>query len=161
MLATWLELSEDEQKNYDTVKEKIIESLMPTEFVTLEQFHSRKLLPGESLSVFLHELRKLLAHSMLKVESSMRDQLFLHQFISGLPISIAKQLRATGEVKDINDSIQRARLLLSLEEHEKHSTAAVQPRITDVEQRLSKQIESLAEQVAALATRQETTEHGT
>ena len=152
MLATWLELSEDEQKNYDTVKEKIIESLMPTEFVTLEQFHSRKLLPGESLSVFLHELRKLLAHSMLKVESSMRDQLFLHQFISGLPISIAKQLRATGEVKDINDSIQRARLLLSLKEHEKHSTAAVQPRITDVEQRLSKQIESLAEQVAALAT---------
>ena len=37
-LATWLELSEHEQKDYNVVKKKIIESLMPTEFVTLAQF---------------------------------------------------------------------------------------------------------------------------
>ena len=87
-LATWLELSENEQKDYNADKKKKFESLM----VTLEQFHSRKLLPGESLSVFVRELRKLLVHSMPEVESSVRDQLLLHQFISGLPISIAKQL---------------------------------------------------------------------
>ena len=53
-LAAWLELDAEERKEYEKVKEKIVGILMPTGFVTLDQFHQRKLMPGESLSVFIH-----------------------------------------------------------------------------------------------------------
>ena len=63
-LAVWLELDEDEQKDYKGAKQKIVDVLMPTEFVTLDKFHNRRLLPGEALSVFVHDLKKLLSHAM-------------------------------------------------------------------------------------------------
>ena len=37
---------------------------MPIGFTLLDKFHSRRLLLGESLSLFSHELKKLLKHAM-------------------------------------------------------------------------------------------------
>ncbi|KAL5500252.1 hypothetical protein EMCRGX_G011777 [Ephydatia muelleri] len=122
-LAVWLELDEDEQKDYKGAKQKIVDVLMPTEFVTLDKFHNRRLLPGEALSVFVHDLKKLLSHAMPGIEANAKDQLLLHQLMAGLPTSITKQLRASGEIKNFNDTVQRARLLLSIEEQ--HSVVAV------------------------------------
>ena len=51
-LAIWLALDEDVQKEYDQVKAKMVKSLLPTEFLTLEQFHQRKLIPRENLCRF-------------------------------------------------------------------------------------------------------------
>ena len=151
-LAVWLELDEDEQKDYKGAKQKIVDVLMPTEFVTLDKFHNRRLLPGEALSVFVHDLKKLLSHAMPGIEANAKDQLLLHQLMAGLPTSITKQLRASGEIKNFNDTVQRARLLLSIEEQ--HSVVAVGSSgqgVQELEQRLSAQIEALSEQVAALA----------
>ncbi|KAL5491894.1 hypothetical protein EMCRGX_G017263 [Ephydatia muelleri] len=72
--------------------------------------------------------------------------------MAGLPTSITKQLRASGEIKNFNDTVQRARLLLSIEEQ--HSVVAVGSSgqgVQELEQRLGAQIEALSEQVAALA----------
>eukprot|EP00731_Ephydatia_muelleri_P000950 Em0001g950a len=66
-LATWLELDEEERKEDEKVKEKMFEILMPTGFVTFDQFHQRKLMPGESLSVFIHDMKKMLEHAMPKI----------------------------------------------------------------------------------------------
>lgn len=82
-LATWLELDEDVQKEYVKVKEKMVENLMPTEFVTLDHFHQRKLVPGESLSVFIHDLKKMLEHAMPKIDGETRNGLLLHQLMAG------------------------------------------------------------------------------
>ena len=151
-LAVWLELDEDVQKDYKRAKQKIVDVLMPTEFVTLDKFHNRRLLPGEALSVFVHDLKKLLSHAMPGIEANAKDQLLLHQLMAGLPTSITKQLRASGEIKNFNDTVQRARLLLSIEEQ--HSVVAVGSSgqgVQELEQRLGAQIEALSEQVAALA----------
>ena len=126
--------------------------LLTTEFVTLDKFHNRRLLPGEALSVFVHDLKKLLSHAMPGIEANAKDQLLLHQLMAGLPTSITKQLRASGEIKNFNDTVQRARLLLSIEEQ--HSVVAVGSSgqgVQELEQRLGAQIEALSEQVAALA----------
>ena len=56
-LAIWMELSEDEQKDFDDAKKKIAERIVPEVFVTLDEFHKRRLLPGESLSLFVYELK--------------------------------------------------------------------------------------------------------
>lgn len=54
-LAVWLELTEAQQSSVAETKKKLIEKMMPMKFVSLDQFHSRKLHPGEPLSVFTHD----------------------------------------------------------------------------------------------------------
>ncbi|KAL5517593.1 hypothetical protein EMCRGX_G003174 [Ephydatia muelleri] len=149
-LAIWLVLDEDVQKEYDQVKAKMVKSLLPTEFLTLQQFHQRKLIPGESLSVFLYDLKKLLQHAMPDVTADVRSQLLLHQLLVGLPTAVSKQLRANGEVNDLEKTIERARLLLSLEEERPTAVATVSTALSEVELKLRKQVDELAEQVAAL-----------
>ena len=48
-LAIWMELEEDDQKDYKRAKEKIIGKMMPMAFTTLDDFHRRQLRPGEPL----------------------------------------------------------------------------------------------------------------
>lgn len=83
-LAFWLELSEEEQENYGTAKEAIIKTMSPMEFISLDEFHKRKLRPGEALSVFVHDLKKLLEQAMLLLNKAGREPLLLHQFLAGV-----------------------------------------------------------------------------
>ena len=69
VLTTWLDLSDEERKNYGVVKEKLAIVMVSTSFTTLEQFHHRKLVPGEALSRFLHELKQLLDQAMPKIKA--------------------------------------------------------------------------------------------
>ena len=75
-LATWLELDKEERKEYEKVKEKMVEILMPTGFVTFDQFHQRKLMPGESLSVFIHDMKNMQCRTSME-----RRESFLHPFM--------------------------------------------------------------------------------
>jgi len=69
-------------------KGKIVSRITPVRFVSLSDFHSRKLRPGESLSVFVHELKQLLGQAIPNMNTDTSKQLLLHQFISGLPGAI-------------------------------------------------------------------------
>ena len=148
-LATWLDLSEVERGNFETAKKTITGKLMPAPFVTLDEFHRRKLLLGEALSVFVHDLKKLLGQAMSNLDAEARDQLLLHQFLAGIPPVIGRQLRATGEAKTLEAAVERARLLMTLDD-QAHA-AVVREGAGDVEQ-LKEQIGKLTEQVAALTT---------
>ena len=98
-LAIWLELSEEQQGNYDSVKGVIIKKMAPMGFATLEEFHQRKLHPGEALPLFVHDLKRLLEQAMPDLDAGAREQLLLHQFLAGIPSSVGKQLRTTGDTK--------------------------------------------------------------
>ena len=69
-----------------------------------------------------------------------------------MPLTISKQLRATGDVNKLETAVERARLLLSLEA-EKGDTASVAATAVKEEkqqvQQLQEQIEQLSTQVAA------------
>ena len=88
-LATWLELSEEEQSHYRIAKKRMIKKIAPMKFVTLEEFHQRKLHPGEALPLFIHDLKKLLDRAMPDVDATARGQLLLHQFQAGLPAAVS------------------------------------------------------------------------
>ena len=147
-LAVWLELSEEDQADYKVTKGKMVAKMAPMGFVSLDDFHKRSLHPGEALSVYLHALKKLLSQAMPNLEEGVRNQLLLHQLLSGLPASVSRQLRATGETTDLDKVMERARLLMTMEE-QKH-TAAVAEKETEV-QHLRDQVTALTEQVAALS----------
>jgi len=91
-LAVWLELSQEEQKDIATAKEKMIQKMAPTEFIFLEKFQKRKLLPGEAISLYLHELKMLLDQAMPVLATEAKQQLLVHQFLAGLPVSVSQQL---------------------------------------------------------------------
>ena len=79
----------------------------------------------------------------------MRDQLLLHQFMEEQNQAVRRQLRATGEAKDLAATMERAQLLISLDNQ--GQMGAVREGPSDIE-RLQEQIEKLMEQVAALST---------
>ena len=75
-------------------------------------------------------------------------QLILYLFVSGLPANISKQLRATGEVNNVDAVMEQVKLLMTMEEPQK--TAAIQ---TAKVQEHKGQISHLTEQVAALSVK--------
>ena len=154
-LVTWLELTSEQQSNYGQAKSKILERMGPVKFVSMDDFHRRRLLPGESLSVFSHELKKLIDQAMPTADAATRSQLLIHQFLTGLPTEISKRLRAVGEIDDLGQLIQRAKLLMTIDAKEKpeERSAAVQKPIDRVEA-LTEQVAALTQQIAAITTNQ-------
>ena len=76
-------------------------------FVSLDDFYKRSLLPGESLTEYIRQLKQLLTQSMPGIAHAARDQLLLQQFLSGLPHAVSKQLCAIGAT----DSLKTAAAL--------------------------------------------------
>ena len=130
-LAVWLELSEEQQQSYPTAKKELSIALMPMEFVSLDNFHRRTMRPGEALAVFVHNLKKLLEQAMPGLDALGREQLLLHQFLAGIPESVSRQLRATGEIKTLDSAVTRVRLLMTIDDH--GQAAAVTEGPTEVQ----------------------------
>ena len=156
-LAVWLEISEAEQADYKVVKKKLCDKLTPMGFVSLDEFHQRKLRPGEPLSVYVHDSKKLLNQAMPALDETARKQLLLHQFLAGLPQAVSRQLRAAGETKDLDVAIERTRLLLVLNEQDANAdkVAAISNQVHEVKE-LREQVVKLTEQVTALSTNSRT-----
>ena len=105
-----MDLMAEVKDNYETTKQTPTSKMTPASFVMLDEFHWRKLLSGEVLPMFFHHLKKLLPQVKLDLDTMMRDQLLLHQFMAGPPQAVRQQLRETGETKDL-----AAQLLISLD----------------------------------------------
>ena len=149
-LAIWLELSNEQQGDYKVAKEEIEKAMKPMGFVSLDDFHRRKLRPGEALSVFVHDLKKLINQAIPNMAKEAKEPLLLHQFLNGLPGPIMRQLRASGDIKTLEAVMTRARLLMTIDAE---PVAMVDEKPSEV-QRLTEQVALLTEQVAALSTHQ-------
>ena len=114
-LAVFLELEQDaHRKDYQMIKQYLQKAFHPVEaqFSVLQQFEKRRLLPGESPRMFLHNLRRTLVVAMPDLEDVSREKLLLHHFIAGLPDPYARQLRVIPEIKTLADALCRAQLLM-------------------------------------------------
>ena len=55
-------------------------------FVSLEDFHRRKLRPGEAISLYVHDLKNCLyTYTILDMEQAAKEPLLLHHFLVGIP----------------------------------------------------------------------------
>ena len=123
------------------------------EFVSLDEFHRRKLRPSESVSIYVHDLKKLLDQAMPGLEKVTRDQLLLHQILAGLLEAVSRQLRATGETKKLGSTIERARLLMTIEGGGQTASISRKEAVPSEVESLQEQVTALTEQVSALSTR--------
>ena len=160
-LASWLELTEEEQADFKTLKKKLIAKMAPLPFTALEEFHARNLRPGEPLPLFTQDLKRLLQSAMPGLDENAGEQMLIHQFLTGLPTDISRQLRATGEAKKLTKVVERARLLMtidnqSLSQSVAACTSKLETETKDEVSQLQHQVEALTQQVAALATQKST-----
>ena len=126
---------------------------MPMNFVSLEDFHRRKLRPGEAISLYVHDLKKLLTHAIPDMEQAAKEPLLLHQFLAGIPETISKQVRASGELTTLDAVVTRTKLLMAISS-DSVATLTAKPNVkTDEMQLLREQVASLTEQVAVLSTK--------
>ena len=79
-LAVWLELTEEEQKDYTRTKKKITDATKPMSFILLDNFYKQLLHPGEPLSLYVHELKQLLNQTMLEISAQTTEQLLCTSF---------------------------------------------------------------------------------
>lgn len=122
-VAIWLELSEEAQKDYETAKRAVIDGIMPMAFTSLEKFHQRKLHPGEALSVYVHNLKVLIECAMPDIDATSNGQLLLHQFLAGIPGHVSRQLQVMGETTDLQRVVEKACLLMSIDEQPENEAA--------------------------------------
>ena len=149
-LAAWMELTEDEKKDFDVAKTKLIRKLAPLEFVSLEQFQKRAIFPGESVGMYLYEMKRLLRQAMPELSDDASRQLLIHQFLTGLPAPVSRQLRAVGNMTNLEQLVERAKVLMVVDSSDE-KIAAVQSEPPEV-LKLKTQIQELTVQVAALIT---------
>ena len=148
-------MSKDCQGDYGAAKQKMIERMVPASFVSMDGFLKRRLGSGEALSLYLYELKWLLDQAMPGLDATARSPLLLHQFMEGLPTVVSRQLRAAGDVKDLDTALERVRTWMTLEEGSTTVAAMVEkPREETQVQKLAHQITLLTEQVAALSVRE-------
>ena len=50
--------------------------MSPVQFVSMDDFYSQKLLPGEPLSVFVHELKRLMDQAMPEMQAAVNSSVF-------------------------------------------------------------------------------------
>ena len=132
-------------------EETVVAKMAPMGFTSLEDFHRRKLQPGESVSVYLHDLKRLLDKALPDLEANARKQVVLHQFMSELPTNISAQLSATGDAKELDSTVEKARLLFGIGSQTPSPTAAVETGPSEVQQQKD-QLTELTQEVAVLAT---------
>ena len=149
-LASWLELTEEEQADFKTLKKKLIAKMTPLPFTTLEEFHDQKLRPGEPLPLFMQDLKWLLQSAMPGLDENTSEQMLIHQFLTGLPTDISQQLCATGEAKKLTKVVERARLLMmidnqSLPQRVATCTSKLETETKDEMSQLQHQVEALTQ----------------
>jgi len=60
----------------------------------MDDFHCRELLPGESLSFFVHKLKRLIGQAMPEADAVIFQQMLIHQLLTGHPTEVSRQLQA-------------------------------------------------------------------
>ena len=74
--------------------------------------------------MFSYNLKKKLQNqAMTKLNPAAREQLLLHKFLAGLPLSVSRLIRGTGEARELEQAVECACLLMAISEQE--HTAAI------------------------------------
>ena len=113
-LVVYLELPGELRKDYNSIKRALLDSFHPREarFIALNQFESRKMLPGESPQEFLYSIKQLLNQAIPDMDEAAREQLLLHRFLSGIPEQYSRSIRACSEIRCSTVALKHLKLLM-------------------------------------------------
>lgn len=107
--AVYLQLPSEDKENYHAIKEALISAFAADGFMAYEQFMARTLRQGETVDVYLADLRRLAA-----LIGGLPDRALTYAFVAGLPESTRSLLRAGCRMETMNlqQTLTRARAVL-------------------------------------------------
>jgi len=110
--AVYQQLTSADKKDFDKIKRALYTAFAADSFLAYEQFIARKLQPGETVDVFLAELRKL-ATSL----GGLSDKVLSCAFVAGLPDAVRQLLRASCRMDTltVEQLLARARAIMTEE----------------------------------------------
>ena len=119
--AVYQQLGESEKKKYEDIKKALTSAFASDRYEAYDQFERRRLRPGETVDVFVSELRRLAG-----LFGGMPDDSLACAFVAKLPDSARRALRAGSRMEDMTFSqlIGRARAVLADEETNTVAAAA-------------------------------------
>jgi hypothetical protein len=108
--AVYQQLSKEQKADVEEIKKALIRAFGLDRFSAFELFISRRLKAGESVDVFLADLRKL-ASSF----GGLPDEAMACAFVAGLPEAVRQLLRASARVEemDVGQILSRARAIMT------------------------------------------------
>ena len=109
--AVYKQLSEGERKDYKKLKSKLVQAFGSNCFEAYEMLMRRVLESGETVDVYVADLRRLVA----LMGQQEPEQLLKCAFVAGLPGDVAVQLKSLSAVEDLSllQLTDRARMILS------------------------------------------------
>ena len=94
-LVCWLDIPAETKKIFKDVKRLLVEKLRPSGFVAFAEFQARKLHPGETALLYVHELKRLLEDAMPYLDADSQDRILFQQLLAaGLPEDCSRALNA-------------------------------------------------------------------
>lgn len=122
--AVYKQMPEETRKDYELVKKGILAAFGVDCYVAYEQFRDRVLQVGESVDVFLSDLKRL--GMLIGLGGAAAEPIVKCAFVAGLPADVKIQLKSVAEVEKLGlDAIAtRARVLLSTRDGESVFCAA-------------------------------------
>lgn len=109
--AVYQQLSTETKGDYDTLKQELTTAFSTNPFASYEQLRNRVLVDGESVDVYLADLRRLV--NLMGQKDA--NALLRCAFVAGLPSEIAMQLRSTANISqmELADIVTKARAMLA------------------------------------------------
>ncbi|KAG0710637.1 hypothetical protein GWK47_022384 [Chionoecetes opilio] len=107
--SVYQQLNSADKNDFSKIKAALISAFAADKFVAYEQFVIRRLQDGESVDVYLADLRRLAA-----LFGGIPDNGLICAFVAGLPSSVSHILRAGSRLEDldITQVLSRARAVL-------------------------------------------------
>lgn len=109
--AVYQQLSEDVKKDYGLLKAELVQAFGVNCFTAYESLQSRKYVDGETVDVYMADLRRLVT----LVGQPNPESMLKCAFVSGLPVEVAIQLKSIVAIEKLNldEIVTRARMILS------------------------------------------------
>lgn len=110
--SVYQQLDSQDKANFKKIKAALISAFAVDKFVAYDQFVTRRLRDGESVDVYLADLRRLAT-----LFGGIPDAGLSCAFVAGLPASVSRILRAGSRLENMNitDILNRARAVLAEE----------------------------------------------
>ena len=109
--SVYQQLSDDIKADYDKLKKELTTAFSTNPFSSYEQLRNRVLSEGESVDVYLADLRRLVN----LMGQTVADPLLRCAFVAGLPTDISLQLKSTVNVEsmELSTLVSKARAMLA------------------------------------------------
>ena len=119
------QLSEDVKGDYNKLKKELVTAFSINCYSAYAQLRERVLQEGETVDVYLADLRRLVD----SIGQTASEPLLKCAFVAGLPTEVANQLKATAAVEEmgLDEIVTRARSVLSSASTSAYVCSAVTP----------------------------------